>query len=123
MPKEADQDIEDDEEVVAELARRLRPLETLEAKQRRLEDLEARQRMLNDLESSHRSLDEQGAVESHGCGGGCSQGRVRSRVSEDLEAQYAKDLRPRPIFGLLNDILETAQYGFKVDSPRAHFIF
>jgi len=117
--------LDDDEAAVAELARRLRPLESRESKQRRLEELEARQNMLSNLESSHRSLE--GAESQYGgCGGGCSRGRIRSKVADELEAEYRQaqeGLRPKPIFGLLNNLIETARYGYMVDRPRAHVLF
>lgn len=59
---------------------------------------------------------------SGGCSGGCSGNRGGSPRRANLAAEY-KEERPRPIFGLLTNILETARIGYRSDSPRAHLLY
>lgn len=59
---------------------------------------------------------------SGGCSGGCSGNRGGSPRRANLAAEYQEE-RPRPIFGLLTNILETARIGYRSDSPRAHLLY
>lgn len=59
-----------------------------------------------------------------GCSGGCSGSRPRPpRVPEIDPVTGEEIIHPRPIFGLIGNILETARHGYRIDSPRAHLFF
>ncbi|KAG8276216.1 hypothetical protein J6590_070377 [Homalodisca vitripennis] len=66
--------------------------------------------------------------ESHrGCRQGCHRGHADSEVDAneagDYSDSYPREWRPRPIYGLISDIIETARYGYRIDKPRNHFLF
>lgn len=59
-----------------------------------------------------------------GCSGGCSGARPRPPKVPIIDPVTGEEiLQPRPIFGLIGDILETARHGYRIDSPRAHLFF
>uniref|UniRef100_A0A1B6MNZ1 Uncharacterized protein n=1 Tax=Graphocephala atropunctata TaxID=36148 RepID=A0A1B6MNZ1_9HEMI len=64
-----------------------------------------------------------------GCRQGCrgqsdtEVGATRVTEAEEYPDSYPQEWRPRPIFGLISDIIETARYGLRVDKSRPRFLF